>query len=128
VRLLINSRGFTLIELIIIIIILGIIVAVALPKYLEMKAEAQNGTARGILGTLRGANSVLFARYVLSGTGVPYTMGDIAAMVNIQGVSAISFGAATLTALIGGITYTFSLTAPTLPTTPGQVYVATATW
>ena len=93
-----------------------------------MKAEAQNGTARGILGTLRGANSVLFARYVLSGTGVPYTMGDIAAMVNIQGVSAISFGAATLTALIGGITYTFSLTAPTLPTTPGQVYVATATW
>ena len=53
---------------------------------------------------------------------------DIIANANIQGVGATGVGAATYTAVIGGVTYTFSLTAPTLPTTPGQVYVATTTW
>jgi len=110
------------------VIILGIIAAVALPRYLELKVEAQVGTARGILGSLRGANAILHSRYILHGTSAPYSMIDIIANANIQGVGATGVGAATYTAVIGGVTYTFSLTAPTLPTTPGQVYVATTTW
>jgi len=123
-----RSRGFTLIELIVIVIILGIIAAVALPRYLELKTEAQIGTAKGILGTLRGANVLLYSRYILNGTSAPYSMIDIIANANIQGVGATAVSAATYTANIGGTIYTFSLTAPILPTTPGQVYVATTTW
>ena len=41
-----NQKGFTLIEIIAVLVILGILSAVAVPKYFDMQAEARNKSGR----------------------------------------------------------------------------------
>jgi prepilin-type N-terminal cleavage/methylation domain-containing protein len=106
-----NSKGFTLIELIIIIIILGIISAVAIPKYMDMKTSAQTGTAKGILGALASAESILFSNYVLN--GATYDNASIVANANISGGASATVpaasGSGTIT-LPNAATYTYTYT------------------
>ena len=82
-----NQKGFTLIELIIIIVIIGILAAVAIPRYLDLTKEASEATARGVLGGLRSANSIIFAERLVKGNTVTYQMTDIVNNATPQGVS-----------------------------------------
>ena len=65
-----NEKGFTLIELIIIIVVLGILAAVAVPKYVDIKTDAQKAAANGVLGGAQGATAVNFAGTLLKKAGV----------------------------------------------------------
>lgn len=66
-----NSRtGFTLIELIIIIVVLGILAAVAIPKYQDITNEAKAAACKGALGSLRSGVSIYYANQIVK-TGTP---------------------------------------------------------
>jgi prepilin-type N-terminal cleavage/methylation domain-containing protein len=56
-----NARGFTLIELVIIIVVLGILAAVAIPKYQDITGEAKEAAARAALGSLRSGITIYYA-------------------------------------------------------------------
>ncbi len=63
-----NEKGFTLIELIIVIVILGILSVVAIPKYQDIRTEANIAAAEGVYGAAQGAAAVNFAARLVSPT------------------------------------------------------------
>jgi prepilin-type N-terminal cleavage/methylation domain-containing protein len=62
------ESGFTLIELVIVIVILGILAAVAIPKYEDMREQARVATIKGQLGSIRSAIAIQYARNALNGS------------------------------------------------------------
>ncbi|MBB1382643.1 prepilin-type N-terminal cleavage/methylation domain-containing protein [Shewanella sp. SR41-2] len=56
------SKGFTLIELVVVIIILGILAMVAAPKFIGLSTEARQSTLSGLMGSIKTANTLVYAR------------------------------------------------------------------
>ncbi len=57
-----NRSGFTLIELIMVIVVLGILAAVAVPKYFDMQGQAEVAAEKGVVGGVRAGIQTYFAQ------------------------------------------------------------------
>ncbi|NRA61060.1 MAG: prepilin-type N-terminal cleavage/methylation domain-containing protein [Psychrobium sp.] len=62
-----KSKGFTLIELIIVIIILGILAVTAAPKFIDIQGDANKAAMKGVQGSIAGAMSITYGKSALDG-------------------------------------------------------------
>jgi MSHA pilin protein MshA len=61
-----RQQGFTLIELIMVIVILGILAATALPKFVDLSSDARKSSLKGMGGAIQGAKSIIKAGYLIA--------------------------------------------------------------
>ena len=113
-----NEKGFTLIEIIAVLIILGILAAVAVPKFLDLTAEAEQKALEGAVAAGMSAASMSFGQLALSNGAEPTTV-QVAAKATANSPASAEF------------TYTFvdnAGTAVTVTATNSNGSTATGNW
>jgi MSHA pilin protein MshA len=81
----VRQSGFTLIELVMVIVLIGVLAAIAIPKFVDLSGDAKRAAAEGVAGALSSAAAINFAaRKANSSNGV--------AVDNCQDVGALLQG------------------------------------
>ena len=86
-----NEKGFTLIEIIAVIIIIGILAAVAVPKFFSMQEDAKKAALSGALAEAQARFNHAYAKYILTEKKAPAGVADltVAAYLGTDGADGI---------------------------------------
>ncbi|WP_412972541.1 prepilin-type N-terminal cleavage/methylation domain-containing protein [Glaciecola sp. MF2-115] len=72
-----KQKGFTLIELIIVIVILGILAVTAAPRFIDLQSDARAKTLQGVKAALQGASQLVYAKAAIAGVQNSSTAVDV---------------------------------------------------
>ncbi|MEW6994123.1 type II secretion system protein [Colwelliaceae bacterium MEBiC 14330] len=88
-----NQQGFTLIELVVVIVILGILAVTAAPRFINLTDDARTATLDAVRGSLETVNNLTFAKALIAGNETVDGDATTAPTIDVDGTTVnISFG------------------------------------